>query len=118
MARPRKQPVSNDDGDYECKSFMTPDAQENYLVSKAFRLVERRLEDGTASSQETTHFLKLGSRANQLEIQKKEEEISLLKAKVGSIESQQRTEELYEQALSAMRRYSGNDDEVYDDEDY
>ena len=60
---------------------LTPEARENQLISYAVDLVEQRLLNGTASSQETTHFLKLGSMKNRLEMQKLEEENkTLLKA--------------------------------------
>ena len=86
---------------------MTPEARENQLISLAVDLVEQRLIDGTASSQETTHFLKLGSMKNRLEMEKLEEENKLLKAKTESIQSQKRVEELYLEALNAMRNYAG-----------
>ena len=36
---------------------LTPEARENQMIALAVDLVEQRLLDGTASSQETTHFL-------------------------------------------------------------
>ena len=94
---------------------LTPEARENQLISLAIDLVEQRLLDGTASAQETTHFLKLGSMKNRLEMEKLQEENKLLKAKTESIQSQKRVEELYLEALNAMRNYAGqsggNDDE-------
>ena len=96
---------------------LTPEARENQLISLAVDLVEQRLIDGTASSQETTHFLKLGSIKNRLEMEKLEEENRLLNAKTESIQSQKRVEELYAEALNAMRSYAGqagdNDDNEY-----
>ena len=96
---------------------LTPEARENQLISLAVDLVEQRLINGTASSQETTHFLKLGSIKNRLEMEKLEEENRLLKAKTESIQSQKRVEELYAEALNAMRSYAGqvgdNDDNEY-----
>ena len=74
---------------------LTPEARENQLIALAVDLVEQRLREGTASSQETTHFLKLGSMKNRLEMEKLEEENKLLKAKTESIQSQKRVEELY-----------------------
>ena len=87
---------------------LTPEARENQLIALAVDLVEQRLLDGTASSQETTHFLKLGSMKNQLEMEKLREENKLLQAKTESIQSAKRVEELYAEAINAMRRYSGN----------
>ena len=87
-----------------------PEAREKQLIALAVDLVEQRLLDGTASSQETTHFLKLGSMKNRLEMEKLQEENRLLKAKTESLQSTKRVEELYSEAISAMRRYSGNGD--------
>ena len=90
---------------------LTPEARENQLISYAMDLVEQRLLDGTASSQETTHFLKLGSTKAQLELEKTRRENELLTAKTEALESSKRTEELMEKAIKAFRSYSGNGDE-------
>lgn len=90
---------------------LSPEARENQLIALAVDLVEQRLLNGTASSQETTHFLKLGSTKNQLEMDKLREENRLLQAKTESLQSAKRVEELYAEAIKAMRKYSGNDDE-------
>ena len=79
--------------------------------------MQQRLLDGSASSQETTHFLKLGSMKNQLEMEKLREENKLLKAKTESIQSAKRVEELYAEAINAMRRYSGNRSSSDEDDD-
>ena len=89
---------------------LTPEARENQLIALAVDLVEQRLLDGTASSQETTHFLKLGSMRNRLEMEKLEEENRLLKAKTESIQSQKKSEELFLEAINAFRSYSGKED--------
>ena len=89
---------------------LTPEARENQLIALAVDLVEQRLLDGTASSQETTHFLKLGSMRNRLEMEKLEEENRLLKAKTESIQSQKKSEELFLEAINAVRSYSGKED--------
>jgi hypothetical protein len=89
---------------------LTPEARENQLIALAVDLVERRLLEGTASSQETTHFLKLGSMKNQLEMEKLKEENKLLQAKTEALQSAKKTEELFEAAIKAMRTYSGNGD--------
>ena len=94
---------------------LTPEARENQMIALAVDLVEQRLLDGTASSQETTHFLKLGSMKNRLEMEKLQEENRLLKARTEALQSAKRVEELYSEAIKAMRRYSGqgNDDDGY-----
>lgn len=89
---------------------MTPDARENQMINLAVDLAEKQLEEGTASSQVITHFLKLGSSKERLEREKLEEENKLLRAKTESLQSQKRVEELYAEALAAMRRYNGQGD--------
>lgn len=86
----------------------TPDAREGQLISLASDLVEKRLREGTASSAEIVHLLKLGSSRGRLENAKLERENLLLSAKVDQIRSQQRIESLYADALDAMKTYTGN----------
>lgn len=106
MAKTKK--LSASDSSKKIRPALTPEARENQLIALAVDLVEQRLLDGTASSQETTHFLKLGSMKNRLEMEKLKEENKLLQAKTESIQSAKRVEELYAEAINAMRRYSGN----------
>lgn len=86
---------------------LTPEARENQLISLATDLVEKRLREGTASSQETTHFLKLASTKARLEKQILEKQAELITAKTESINSQKNMEEVYKRAIDAMRNYSG-----------
>ena len=105
---PRIKKTNSSNTDRKIRPALTPEARENQLIALAVDLVQQRLIDGSASSQETTHFLKLGSMKNQLEMEKLREENKLLKAKTESIQSAKRVEELYAEAINAMRRYSGN----------
>lgn len=93
----------------------TPEGRENELVASAIDLAEQQILNGTASSQVITHFLKLGSTRERLEQQRLEHENELTRVRIEAIESQKRVEELYMEALQAMRSYSG--DIVVDDED-
>lgn len=86
----------------------TPEGRENQLIALAMDLVEKRIIAGTASSQETTHFLKLGSTKERLEKEILEKQKDLITAKTESIQSAKRVEELYVNALNAMRKYSGD----------
>ena len=94
----------------------TPEARENQLINLAVDLAERQLSEGTASSQVITHYLKLGSTKDRLEKEIMEEQKKLLVSKTEAMQSAKRVEELYEQALSAMKSYSGQEEE-YDEED-
>lgn len=86
---------------------LTPEARENQLISLAVDLAERQLLEGTASSQVITHYLKLGSTKERLEKEKLIEENKLLRAKTENFQSMKRVEELYTEALNAMRNYAG-----------
>lgn len=86
---------------------LTPESRENQLISLAVDLAERQLMEGTASSQVITHYLKLGSTKERLEKEKLIEENKLLRAKTENLQSMKRVEELYTEALNAMRNYAG-----------
>lgn len=99
---------------------LSPEAQENKMIALAISLAEKQLVEGTASSQIITHYLKLATEKERLEREKLEKENELLKAKTDAIESAKRVEELYAEALKAMRYYRGEDveDFIDDEEDY
>jgi hypothetical protein len=89
---------------------LTPEARENQLVSLAVDLAEQQLIGGTASSQVITHYLKIGSSKEKLEKEILEKQKELMAAKTQSIQAAQRIELLYEEALNAVRNYSGHGD--------
>lgn len=94
---------------------ISPEARENQMISLAMDLAEQQLRDGTASSQLITEFVKRGSTKARLEKEILKEQKELMAAKTESIQSAKRVEELYTNALNAMRRYSGQGDQ--DDQD-
>lgn len=105
---PKKRTVISGSGVTQpTRPALTPEARENQMISLAMDLVEQRLKDGTASSQETTHFLKLATIKEQLEREQLKKENELVQAKIDAIKSAKHTEELYGDALKAMRAYSG-----------
>ena len=95
-------------GDKPRRRATTPESRENQLVGDAIDLAERQIKSGTASSQVITHFLKLGSSRERLEQQRLEHENELTRVKIEALESQKRVEELYMEALQAMRSYAGD----------
>lgn len=96
---------------------LTPEARESQLISLAYDLVEERLLDGTATSQETTYFLKLASSKTRLENEKLMEENKLLRAKTEAVQSEKKNEEFYEKVLAALKKYNGQSqqDDEYDE---
>lgn len=96
---------------------LTPEAQENRMISLATRLAEQKMLDGTASSQLIVHYLKLGSSKERLEKEIMEKQKELISAKTDALQTAKRVEELYDKAIKAMRVYSGQEDSEYDEAD-
>ena len=86
---------------------LTPEARENQMISLAEDLAEKQLLEGTASAQVITHYLKLGTTKARLELEREKKEIEMIEAKTENLQSAKRMEELYAEALNAMRNYSG-----------
>ena len=85
----------------------TPEGRENEMIMLAYQEVERRIRDHTATSQELCHFLKMGSEKERLEREKLEVEMELQRVRADSIESGKHMEELYNNAIAALKMYSG-----------
>lgn len=90
---------------------MTPEARESQLISLAVDLAEQQLRDGTASSQVITHYLKMGSMRERVEREILEKQKDLYEAKTEALKSTKRLEELYSEAIAAMREYGGGGDD-------
>lgn len=88
---------------------------ENECIALAYELVARRLKEGTASSAETTAFIRMGSTKERYEKLLMEKDIELKQAKREALESAKRIEELYGNAIEAMRSYTGYGDDEDDD---
>jgi hypothetical protein len=84
------------------------------MIAQSMRLAERHIEEGNVSAQVLTHFLKLGTVREQLERERLKHENELLQVKIESMASAKEVEELYRNALSAMREYQGQESESYD----
>ena len=103
--------TSSDSKKNKMRPALTPEARENQMIFLATELAEQQLRDGTASSQVITHFLKLGSSKEKLEHEILKEQKKLITAKTESLESSKRIEELYTNAITAMREYGGHNNE-------
>lgn len=80
------------------------------MISLAVDLAEQQLREGTASSQVITHYLKLGSTKERIEKEILEKQKELISAKTENLKSMQKIEELYDNAIKAMRKYNGQGD--------
>lgn len=84
---------------------------EKTCTALAYELVMQRLRDGTATSQETTHFLKLSSQREKNENELARARIEKEKAQAEAIKQSEHNNDLYEKALNAFRGYSGQDND-------
>lgn len=92
------------------KQTITPpindEVLENKLVALAFKQAQAQMEDGTASSQIVTHFLRLGSIKSKIELEKLELENRLLEEKIQAEQSGQKLNEMFGEVLAALKSYS------------
>lgn len=116
MAKVKTTTVS--DKSKKIRRALTPEAREAQLIYLATDLAEQQLRDGTASSQVITHYLKLGSSKEKIEKEILMENKKLISAKTEMLQSAKRVEELYAEAITAMRRYNGHGDEEDESDDY
>lgn len=105
---PKIKSTSSSGSSKEIRKPISPENAEAQCIALAMDLARKRLIEGTASSQEVTHFLKLGSSKAKLELEMLELEKQLTMAKTEKIASEKRSEEMYANAIKAMRNYSGN----------
>ena len=95
----------------------SPEARESYICAEAMDLAEKKIRDGTASSQLICHFLKRSDPAEKVRLDILEKQRDLIVAKTESIKAARRTEDALVKAFDAMKRYRGIDlDEDDDDE--
>ena len=97
----------------------SPEARENQLIALAYDVAEERLRNGTATSQEVVHFLRLGSMKERKELELMDRKIELDAAKTEALQSAKRIEELYTNAIAAFKSYrSSESDDSYESELY
>ena len=89
--------------------------REDQVISMAIDLAEQQIRDGTVSATVLAHFVKLGSTRERLEQERLAHENLLTSAKIASMEAEKRMDQKYQEALDAMRRYSGTSNDDYDD---
>lgn len=107
MARTKKISAEQPSRSLKRRRALDPEARENQLVALAYDVAEQQLLDGTISSQVLSQLLKAGSVKNKLELAKLENENELLRVKASAIQSTARSDEIYTNALNAMKNYSG-----------
>ena len=88
----------------------TEEAREKQLIAMAYDLAEQRMRDGTASSQEVVHFLRMGSQKDRLEEEIMGEQKRLVTAKAGAYESTKNLETMLSEAMEMLKTYRGEGD--------
>lgn len=91
--------------EYPDKVPLSPDEWENRLIAKSFKVVEARIDNGTATAAELVHFLKAGSAKQREEMEKLREENALLRAKTSAIEYEKDRSVSYREVLDALTSY-------------
>ena len=117
MATPR-----NTSGASRKRRPRTKEDWEEHLVTRSYEEVDRQIDSGKVSPTTLNYFLRLGGSRAELEIERLRNENMLLSAKANQIESQEKQEELFAEAMKMFGRYSGSEDpesfedaEEYDD---
>lgn len=94
--------------------------KERRMISYAEDLAEKQLREGTATSQVITHYLKLGTRREELELEKLRKENELLTSRNEAVKENIKTGEMLQQAIEAFSVYHGDidpeDGDEYDDD--
>lgn len=109
MKKNRQEPNETKSKRQKVPPATSPERQENRCIALAMDLAEKQLRDGTASAQVIAHFVRQGSMEERLKKQILEQQKDLMAAKTEALQSAKRIEDLYANALNAMRRYSGGD---------
>ena len=108
MSKAKAQQKDSSDSPRKIRPAISQEARDNQLIALAYNLVEQRLLNGTATSQETVHFLKMGSPRERKEMEILELQKDLIAAKTQNMNSSQDMKALYEEALKAMSDYKGH----------
>jgi len=92
---------------------LNDEERENKLVSLAYDMAEEQLENKTATSQVEIHFLRLGSKKADLEIETAKLNNKLLEEKIASERSNVEINQLFIQVMEALTSYQGHPEEEY-----
>ena len=99
------------------RTFDDPEVRENYMIGLSMDCAEEMLMSGKAPAQLVVHFLKLGTKKAELELEKLKHENELTRAKTEQIEAEKKNGELYAKAIAAMSLYNGQQVQMDEEED-
>lgn len=90
--------------------YTTDEGRLNYAINLATELAIKQMEEGTATSQTISYFLKRGAEEEALKLQQMQLELELTKAKTEQLKMAQISAELTEAAIKAMTEYQPSRD--------
>lgn len=88
------------------------------LIAQALDLAEERIRDKSASNQLIAEIMRYGTTKERLQKEKLRRENEVLRVKAEAMEAQKQSGEMYEEAIRAMKSYTGysdSDDEEFDE---
>lgn len=118
MPRSKATPSTSTGTNRTTRPALSPEAEENQIISMAMDLAKKQIMEGTASSQVITHFLKLGSTKERIEKEILEKQKDLIEAKTKAYQASDEIKQMYTEALKAMRTYSGQGGDDDDEDGY
>lgn len=86
----------------------TLEARERQMVALAVNQAEKMLEEGKAPTAVLVHYLRLGASDYPLQKERLQRQNELYAAKTEALQREEHSAELYQNAIEAMQRYSGN----------
>lgn len=92
------------------KPAIDPGSREKQLISLAVDLAEQQLKDGTAPPSVINHFLKLASTREEIEREMLKNQSTLTAAKAAAITQGKESEVKVQEAIDAMKAYSGSNE--------
>ena len=98
------------------RSAITEEGRENELIAMAYDLAAERIRDGTASSAEIVHFLKLGSTKDRLEKEILACQKELIAAKTEALKYEKEREINFKEVIEAFKSYGGRANYAADEE--
>lgn len=88
-----------------------PENREKQLISLAFDEIENRLREGSVSNTLLAQLFRMGTRRERVEQEQIEATSELKRAQVKRVESAEKFEQLYKEAMDMFRIYSGDVDD-------
>lgn len=107
----KKSSVNESSSAKKMRPALTLEAEENQMIALAMDLAKERLLNGTATSQEIVHFLKLGSTREKREQEMMQKKMTVMDAQVKEYESADDFKQMVEEAMNAFKGYRTSADE-------